>query len=106
MFESISIQLKFILPVLGFDELRLFLLAEEKRPENKVVYLCPHKATVRVFRAFDNRFASHIERRVDDDRAAGDFLKGPYDVMENRIRFLVDRLDARGIIYMSHSWNL
>ena len=46
-------------------------------PDHEVVHVGPHEAQVRVVRGADDRLAAHVERRVDDDRHAGDRARTP-----------------------------
>ena len=70
-----SVQLENRPPIFLLFPLRLGLLVEQKRPQNKVVHGRAHETRIRVLRRAYDRFAAHVERRVDDHRAAGLFFE-------------------------------
>src|ERR1043166_1506421 len=95
---SSSIERELLLPRPIVDDGRLIFLQQDEVLENQRVHVGAHEAAVRILGRADDRLASHVERRVDDDRAAGFPVERVDDVVVERVRFTADRLDSRGII--------
>ena len=66
-----SIELEGLAPILIICDRGLVGLVQHAVFEDQHVHLGAHEATVRILGRADDRLAPHVERRVDDDRAAG-----------------------------------
>ncbi len=92
---TVLIQLKFLEPVHVFIQRFLDLFLEQEIAEQQIIHVGSHEAEVGVFRRADDRFATHIERGVDDHRAAVFLLKLFDHPVVKPVVFLVDRLHPR-----------
>ena len=66
-----SIELEGLAPILIICDRGLVGLVQHAVFEDQHVHLGAHEATVRILGRADDRLAPHVERRVNDDRAAG-----------------------------------
>ena len=71
----------------------LIFLAKETIADDENVDLAPHKAAECVLGRADDRLAAHIEAGIDQNRAAGQFLKAAEQRVVTRIGFAVHGLD-------------
>src|SRR5260370_7598874 len=81
-------------------KLRLVFLIQHGGFQREIVHLGTHEAAIAVFRRADNRFATHIETRVDDYRTAGLLAEGFDDLPIERIGFASDGLNPRRVVYV------
>ena len=71
-----SVKLEFGAPVAIFSKIRLLILAQDVIPEDQIVHLRTHEASVGIEGRTDQRLPTHIERCVYYHRATGPFLEG------------------------------
>src|SRR4051812_9333685 len=95
------IQLELVLIVL-LQRRVLRFLAQEAVADRERLDLGAHEAAERVLRAADDRLAAHVEAGVHDDRRAGLALEARDQIVEARVGFLVDGLDACRVVDVRH----
>ena len=66
-----SIQFEFFFPVVFFVPAGLFFFVKEIVAHDKIIHFGSHKTAECVIGSADDRFASDIERGVDDDSESG-----------------------------------
>src|SRR5215471_11272466 len=81
----------------------LFVLPQITISDRQRFDLRSHETTEGIFRRADDRFASYIKTRVDQNRAAGALPEGVNQRIVSGVRFPMDGLESRGIIDVGHS---
>src|SRR3954467_982477 len=101
MTAAFLIQLELVLIVL-LERRVLHFLAQEAVADRERLDLGAHEAAERVLRAADDRLAPHVEAGVHDDGGAGLALEARDQIVEARVGFLVDGLDACRVVDVRH----
>src|SRR5688572_8513581 len=106
LIRTTLIEGKFLTPVGILSQRLLVEFVEYVVAQHESVDLRAHEAPIGVLGCTDNRFATHIERGVDQQAIPGSGLKGLEELIVARVGVGVDSLNPRRVIDMRHRRNI
>src|SRR5215471_18245735 len=95
-----SVELELVLPRSVLFPYGLLFLREKEILYDQVVDLGTHETPVRVGRRADDGLSAYVERGIDEYPAPGALLERFEEAIVARVRLVMHRLNASGIVHM------